>query len=725
MNQEKFGVGALSDDEIISALKGNLVNYRTDIAERNTYIDSRDRYLYGDGLYENIVLPDGFDSTFYNYLRRITAIHAEQMMNHGFGVTSHYDTEDLSQIDVSDKNAMQAAVIRNKIRETKAVARQKAIQAMIRDNGHFRPFQDGAQTGADYGSTLYQMWWDQDKKKIRWELLESIQNWFPVWSDNNFRERLGDAYVYQIALETANTKYGKYSPREDYTFPVTYAGDPLINIQGSSSTMTNTQGETVSAASTRRPMVTVINYTGVIPYVKYGKNGDFEGCNTGEETPLSFKIIGDLIVEKITKEDYMPKFYYIPNERVPRRPYGEADIPNAAVEINSTILQLKSDQHTLVNKELFPMIQAKGFESGSVPKRKQREATIVFMQPEQELIPVPMPMQAITIYQEMINDRMKDLSIVTSTPLQMLLADTNGSSGPAAIEAQSPMINLIEKKQGKWGPELIKMFTDGLMLASKHDKNMAEIVDKTDGDWWIWIDWPSHLRKEDPAHQAMLINDLRAGVLSVGSYMRKRGDANPDQEIDLIRQDLSDKVRSAILGGKLAELAQFTIFEKLGIPLWGFNQPHITMAGIITPEQQGNMAQMYGWNDGPYGASIGAQGLEGNRANQNVINQGLDNFPPGSPPGGPYGKYGMPVGIVPGQPLPMNQPGAAAPAGGSNTPPMTSPAVNPGQGQQSAAPIVTPQQNQPGAQPMSMPGSGATTTSAVGAVKHHNQNAGH
>jgi hypothetical protein len=707
----------LSDEEIISKLQGNLVNYRTDIAERNTYIDTRDRYLYGDGLWEELNIPDGFDQTFYNYLRRITEIHANELMGEPFGIYSWFGTDNLSAMpgQKPDPQKDQMTQIENQLRETKARGRKDAIEGIIRDNGGYRLFNDGAQVGSDYGSTLYQMWFDKEEGRIRLELIESIQNWFPVWADNSFRTRIGDAYISQIAVETANTKYGKYLPTDQAGFPTSYAGDPLINLQGSSSTMTNQQGQTTSSASTRRPMVTVYNYTGILPNVAYDKQGNFIEVAPGKEQKLSFKVVGNVVVEKITKEDYMPSFYYIPNRPVPRRPYGESDVPQAALEINATILQLKSDQHTLANKELFPMLKGHNYENASLPKRKQREAGFIPMAADQDVSVLAMPTNNLSEYARIIQDRMHDLLAITAVPATLFYdPETNHPSSTALMTSMRPMLSVVQRKQKVWEPILRQMFEDALKLAAKFDKSVKELV-TDDEDWYLYVRWPSALRKEDPAHQAMLINDLRAGVKSVQTYMEERGYINPDQEIYRIGQDLKDKVRAGILGGKLGELAQFAIFEALGIPLWGFNQPHISLKGDLTPQQEGNMGAMQGWNtpDQPFGASIGPQGLAGERANENEINQGFVT-------GGtqPYAKYGMPTGSTPGQPINPTQPGQPVQPG---NPGAQAPATSGGAPSPQAAPIVMPQQNQPDAMPMSMPGSGATTTSQQGAVRHGNQ----
>jgi hypothetical protein len=704
----------LEDIDVITALKNNLINYRTDIAERNTYIDKRDRYLYGDGLFENIEIPDGFDKTMYNWLRRTVEINRDQFVGQPFGIYSHFHTDDISAFKPTEKDQIEQVELSNKMNETRAMGRQSVLRAIIRKNGGNALWKQGKQVGGAYGSTLYQMWWDKDEKEIKIQLLESIQNWYPVWADNNFRERLGDSYVLQIAEEQANHKYGKFLKPGDQ-WPVSFAGDPLINIQGGTSTLTNQAGETVSSSTTRRPMVTQMNYTGILPGIKYsGKKGDFVTCDYGQETKLSFKVVGNIIVEKTTDPNYMPTLYYIPNHVVPRRPYGESDLVESAMQINQTYIQRMCDLITLANKVTFPMIQAKGFELSGIPRRKQREMTVIPMSHDQALEPVNMP-QPLGMEREILEELKAQYMLVTGMPrLVFDEGSVQANSAQALNATMSAMQGIVADCQDNWEPVVCEMLEDALELAGRHDKNVKDLLD--DDDSYLYLGWPSSLHKDNPAHQSMLINDLRAGTLSIQSYLEARGVRNVDQEINRLRSNLKDSVLAAIIGGRLGELAQFTIYESLGVPLWGFNTPKISLKGDLTPQQEGNMGANYGWNspDSPYGASIGPQGTEGTKANQDTINQGFlqgDKY---------QGLHGYPTGVTPGQAINPSNPqgqGPGGPAMGQGI------GTNPGGGTPQA-PIATPGQNTPGSQPMSMPGSGATAVTPQGAVNQANQHKG-
>ena len=678
----------LSDSDVIHQLMTHLISYQTDIAERNTYIDKRDRYLYGDGLFETISIPDGFDQTLYNFLRPITTIHASQFMQEGFAMYSRYDKVGNAMLDPEkDAQQIQANKLANMDSETKAFGKKKAIEAIIRDNGGYKIFIDGAQSGSDYGSTLYQMWFDESEKKIRIQLLESIQNWFPIWEDNNFRSRIGDAYVIQTSPLIANQKYQDKIPEGG--FPTTIGGDPLTTIQGLSTTLTNTAGETVSGSSTRRPMVTVINYTGYLPNIKE-VGGEYVTCKDGDETMISFKAVGNVIVNKITNDAHMPRFYYIPNSVVPRRPYGESDLTESALQLNATIIQTKSSQLTRADKVLFPIVQMIGWENGSMPPRNQREMTLVPMQQGQQIVPVHFDTQSIE-YDRIIADLTKDLLQVSRVP-RVLFDDPSVSlnSNQALLTSLRPMIDVVTRKQKNWEPVLTQMFDDALELAALHVPAIAELLganDDSTGDNYLYVRWPSVMRKDDPAHQVMLMNDLNAGIKSIDTIMEERGIIDVEEEINRIASAMDDPTRAAIMGKALGQLAHYTIQKAAGIPAWGYNVPKVTLKGELPPQEVGNMAHTYGWDQGPYGAAIGPTGREGVAANDNWLNGGLIN--------GNAFDGGTAAGLPPG-------------------------GINPSQGQ----PTMTPDQNQPSPQPMSQPGSGPTSAGAAGSASMAHQRAG-
>lgn len=702
----------INDVEIITKVKSKLIAYRTDIAERNDYIERRDGFLYGTSLNDSADIPDGFDNTEYNWLRRTVDIQKSQLMGEMPTICSYYYKDDTSIYTPDQQDQIKITNAANQERQVRADGRSKAIDAILRDNGGERLFADGAAVGSAYGSTLYQMYWDDQQKKIVITLLESIQNWYPIWSDNNFREREGDAYVMQMGEDQAYRLYADKLTNGE-VFPVTYAGEPFVNISGNNNSSIGQQGETVSSGNTKQPMVTKINYTGYLPMVAYDKKGNFVEVERGKETKLSFTSVGNTIVAKITKEDSMPRIYYIPNKTVMRRPYGESDIVESLIQINITMMEMASAEITLANKINFPLIQAIGFDLTSIPPRNQREISVIPMSEGQQLVPVPLSAAGEIDYSR-IMAQLQDQFIRLSGIGRVLWDDptVNTASGSALLTSMRGIIDVVRGKQQIWGPELCRMFEDALRLAATKDKDVKALVDDTE-DWYLYIEWPSSMMREDPQHQVMLLNDLHAGAISIDTYMSKRGIRDVTEEIAKITSAMKDVTRAAIMGGKLPELAQFTIYESMNIPPYGFNPPKVQLRGTITPQQEGNLAQGMGWNDGPFGASIGPQGAEGQAADNNYIDAGQIQ-------GNPY-DGGTPTDTPPGGLQPQS-PAAGAP---STAPQPGQPSQStPGQMQgQPGAPMLTAGQNQPGAQPMSQPGSGAVST-PTGAVTQRHQRKG-
>lgn len=693
----------LNDADILAKLRAALMNYRVDIAERNNYIYRRDRILYDNGLFDDLDIPDGFDRTLFNPLRRAVDIHALQLMGETFSVYSYYDKQDISSIDPQDKDGLQQAELSNKMRQVKATGRKNAWEAIIRDNGGEAIWKDLARTLSAYGSGLFMQWLDRDAKKVRVQQIESVNNWYPIWADNNFREREGDAYVYQITDTRAYRLYGnKLSEGEN--FVTTYAGDPLLNYGGDNSSNLASQGNTTSSNQSQQLMCNVIDFTGYLEGIGLDKDGNFIEVDRSKEDKVSFMAVGDKIVKTIKDPASMPRFYYFPNRVVPRRPYGESDIVEEAIQTAQTYIERMSSLITLADKTVFPIIQAKGFSQANMPKRNKRSMQMVPMKIEQELKALNLP-APFGIELQILNELSMNMLAYLGIPKVLFYdPESNPASNAALLTTLRPMLDIVRDKQAHIAPIIVQMATDALQLAGELDPSLKELNDRDDGDWYFYVRWPSALLKDDPTHQAMLINDLRAGTLSLDSYLEKRGVQDVVEEIDRIRDNMKDPVKAAVLGGQLGQLAHFTIYESLGIPLYGFNQPKITLRGDLTPQQEANLAQNQGYNDGPFGASIGPQGREGQAANDNAINQG---FLQGNPFDG-----GLPTGITPGQPINPANPAGQPPAGGSPAP------------AGATAPALTPQNNNPGTQPMSLPGSGAPSMTPEGANKQHNQRRG-
>lgn len=716
-----------SDQRDDAALKSDVLaslrSLEYDVSLRNVYMNMRDRYLWGRGLYETLNFPDGFDQTTYNYLPRVVDIHTAQLMGRNFNTFSWFHKEDTSLYTGEDpqvKAQLDSALLLNKQRKTAADGRKRIIDQIIRDNGGFQIFKNGAREGSAYGNTIYKGWFDPKEKKYKIVLLESPHNYRAGWSDSDFRQRDWDGYVYQISEDSAYKQWGDKLHGDD-TFDVTQEGFPLSQPIGNMNTSDPLDQNTAAAypVQTQRPMVAVIDFTGIRK--GWGVvNGKLTKVPKGQEKPFQVLIVGGHIVSEITDEKLLPKYYLIRNREIPRRAWGESDLPDSALEINATYLERMSDLITVANKTLFPMIMAKGFITENIPKKEQRKIKVVPMDQSQNLEVLAMPTSFGAEY-EMILNELKD-AFVHVTGIGRILFDdptVDTNSNPAITTMMKGVIDIVEDKQSRWEPMLIQMFTDALNTTAEFIPEVKALTDTGDS-WFLYIQWPNVLRKEDPAFQAMLLSDLHTGAISIETYMEQRGIPDVTEELNRLRSAMKDPIQAAIHGNRLSELAQFTIYESLGVPLYGFNQPKITLRGDLTPQQEGNIGDNEGWDDGPYGASIGPQGAAGTAANQNVINQGEINFPGVDP----RAKYGMPASITPGQQI---NPAGQQPAGGpSPQAPGQAPAPQgaPVQGAQGHAPIVVPQGTSIGTQPVSQPGSGATTVSPQGANKQTKQRRG-
>lgn len=715
-NKATDAIASSSDFLLVSRIYDALRRLEYDVVMRNTDMNKRDRYIWGEGLYETITIPDGFDKTSFNFLPRIVDIHTFQLMGRGFRLSSYYDTDDLSVYD-NGSQEQKTAELTNKKKKQAAAARNKQVEAIIRDNGGFATFERGAQGGSAYGLTVFKGYWDSRAKTYRIQLLEAPQNYRAGWSDTNFRDRDYDAYVYQISPTQAYQQYGHLlSPgmafettTNNYPFGDTGTGNTADPLDQSTATTYPKQ--------TEKQMVTVVDFTGILDGYTV-KNGNVVQCKRGEEKPFSALVVGRYIVQLITEEKLLPRYYIINNREIPRRAYGASDLTEACLEINATYIEKMSDYITLTNKSLFPMVMAKGFELSTIPPKRQREMTIVPMDVNQTLEVVNLPQAFGFEYDKLLNE-LKTALIEVSGVGSILFegAPVNSNSNAALMTQLKPVVDIVESKQKRWDVALREMFSDALEISAQHDPKLKEALG-LDDYWYFRVEWPPTMRKDDPAYQQMYHNRMLAGLISFDSYLEAVSTVNVEEEKDRIKDNMKDPVIASIIGHFLPELARFTVYESLNIPLYGFNQPKITLKGDLTPEQEANIGATQGWNtpDQPFGASMGPQGLAGERANENADNVGMVT-------GGtqPYAKYGMPNAMdAQGNPLPMapgpvvqgGHPGAQAPATSGTA---TMQPSGPSQISVGGAPTnVAP----------SAPGSGAPAVSPQGAINKHNQNHG-
>lgn len=694
----------LTSQDFVSDVRALFSPLQSEVAARNKRVQDNDQYIYGDLLSRMLDIPIGHDMTPVNWLRRTVEIHRAQFMGKGFGIDSSYIAEDISSAG-DDKNEEQRLVIENQKKKAYAEARRSLIEGIIRDNDGDAFWANAAENASAVGDTVVKAWFDRDSGKYKLQQIETIDNFYALWARDDYRVHNAVAYVHQISKEDAIELYGV-----SQNVPTSPLGTPLVVLSSAN----------LSQYVSSQPMVTVMEITGKIEgWCSY--DGNLRRCLIGDETELNAVIVGDTVYQLIDDPKDIPHYYILPNKRARRRPWGISDVSNAAVQINLTYIEALSDWRTVASKVNFPKFKAFGFPPGvQAPKPKGRTVEFIPLVAGQDIQPITMGQSAGSaesdfIHQltEMENQFVREVGISRQL---FDMPDVAGNSNPAMITAMKSVSDLTNAKRALWEPIISQIFTDALKTLALHDSNINEVVNQ-DSDWFVKINWPSALNTDDPSYHAMQINRFNAGTLSLQSYLESLGDDK--QEIDRIREEMKDPITAAIHGHSLPELAHFTIYDSLGIPLWGFNQPKISLKGDLTPQQEGNMADLYGWQNGPYGDSIGPQGTEATKPDENVINQGFISGSDGSD-----AKYGMPTGITPGKPLPRvnpNTPGAQQQPPQPGAQPATQPAPQPGSGQPE---MINGAVNNTGNSIISQPGSGAPATSAMGKMKQHNQRRG-
>lgn len=671
-------------DEIVAQVTSNLSKLRTEVAHRNTYIDKRDDFIYGDRLMNDMEFIDGFDRTEYNWLERTVEIHTSQLMGRGLAIFSTYNKEDLSLADnPDDPQQLEQAKMLNKRLKINADARQRAAHAIIRDNGGAQLFRTGAQIASAYGFCVYKSWFDKEEKQWRISLLESPQNFWAGWSDDNFRERDYDAYVSQISVQQAYDLYG-HKLEDGEKFATTKLGDPIDF--DSTTTSPVERGD--------MDMVTVVEYTGKLPGWKAGKSpNSLAKCNRGEETEVNLLTVGGKLVQIISNEDLVPRYYIVSNKVIPRRPWGRSDVSDSCIEINRTYLERMSDWVTLANKTLFPRYKAIGFASAAeVPKARQRTVEVMPLSQDQDIGLIDTPREFGFEYPRLLEQLKEDY--VRAAGISRVLFDdpsVNANSNQALMTTMKNTIDVVEAKQDVWERAIVDMLTDALITSSRFIKELRDIVDEDD-DWHLYVQWPSVLRKEDPVFQQMLLNRFNANTMAISSFLEEQGVVDTGEEIDRIRDEMVDPTTAAIHGRQMGALSMQQIAPDTGEP-----EPpktSISLRGDLTPYQEANLASQHGFNDGPFPPTAGPQGQQGRVSQENADNE---QFIEGDPFSG-----GTPIQRGPGG-QPVGQ------QGGENNAPN---------------PQVTTANNQEGTGATSQPGSGQPAVSPQGAINQGNQQGG-
>jgi len=640
-----------------------------EIAERNKRIQENDQYIYGDLLSRMLDIPLGHDMTPVNWLRRTVEIHRAQFMGKGYAVDSSYEAVDISSAG-DDPNERQRLKIENDKQKSYAQIRRNMIESIIRDNGGDAFWSGAAENASAVGDTVIKAWFDEDKKKYVLQQVERVENFYVLWSRDDYRSFDAVAYIYQISKEQAIKLYNV--PETVQTSPM---GSPLIVLNAGN----------IAQYASFQPMVTIMEITGKIQGFK-SSNGKLQKCDVGKETDTNTIAVGNFIYQVIDDEAKLPKHYILPNKRARRRPWGVPDITPAAVSINLTYIEALSDWRTVASKVNFPKFKAFGFPIGvQPPKPKARTVELLPLADGQDIQPIglsqsgPLGEQD---FQRQLDEMQSQFVREVGISRQLFdMPDSNGNSNPAILSSMKSVSDITNAKRELWEPILREIFEDALRKLALVDDDIKEVV--TDDNWHIKISWPSALNADDPSYHAMKLNQFNTGLLSVESFLEDIG--MDSQELDRIREEMEDPLTASIHGHILAAFAE----QKITPP--GPPQPkvNISLRGDLSPEQEGNLAESRGLNEGPFGRTTTAQGQSGLTAQANV-----DNAPyiRGANPRGGEAISRGPDGqeVKPNEPELVN--GSAS--------------------------------NRPGVGIMSQPGSGAPMTSANGKMKQMQQRQG-
>lgn len=674
--------------EFVGEVRSQLATLQGEIALRNGLIQENDAYVYGDLLQQVAKIPIGHDITPPNWLRRVCEIHATQLMSSGFQLGSTYTEIDPSTADPNDPNSGQLIGLHNSKMKTYAEYRGKLINTVLRDNGGATSWYDIAENASAIGNSVVKAWYDPEKGKYHIKQVEAVEHCYALWSADDFRQYDLFAYVYQVSKQKAQRDFD-VGP-DVATSPL---GMPLAVLA---------TANTVEYISTQ-PMVTIMEIAGRVEGW-CTKNGILERCDVGDENEISAVITGNDVYQIIDEPPKIPHYYVFPNKRKRRRPWGLPDITKPAINLNVTYIEAFSDWRTLASKVNFPKYKYFGFAPGKpMPKMKSRTVEGIPLVGGQDIQPLNMPNSA-GLGEKDFPTQLAEIKeeFVRETGISQMLFDMPDmpmNSKQAMVTAMKSIGDTTETKRQLWGPIIIRMFEDMFQTLAAADDIIKELV-TADTDWHLRLLWPDALNKDDPAYQAMLLNEFNAGLISVQSYQEKRG--RDKEEIDRIREEMGDKITGAIHGHQLPMIAEYLILPPLTqMP----PKVNLNLRGDLDPAQVADIAAARGivTDQSPFPDTLGPQGNKGLADNDQAINNGVvsDSMPPSE-----TAVYRDAQGnVVP--PMPANQSaGAGASAGGQ-------------QGQ-----LTTGAQNTPGSQPISQPGSGATATSAQGNLNKHKQRRG-
>lgn len=659
--------------QFVGEARSQLATLTGEIALRNRVIMTNDAYVYGDLLSRSIDIAVGHDFTPVNWLRRVCEIHRVQTMGDGFSVTSSYHGLDTNTTD--DPQEKQQLTLQNQKKRGYAEKRGELMESIMRDNGGEAMWARLVEGASAVGTSVLKTWYSETEGRYKMEIIEAVEHFYAIWSKSNFRTYDATAYVYQISKQKAVQDFNV--PQDVATSPL---GMPLAVLSSAN---------TVEYISTQ-PMVTVMEVNGRIQGW-CSINGILQRCPVGSETPLNVVIVGDRVKRIIDDPKYMPHFYIFPNKMIRRRPWGLPDVTTAAININQTYIETLSDWRTVASKVNFPKFKAFGFGMDTqLPKPKARTVEMIGLGEGQDIQPIQNPNAQIGSESD-FQRQMAELKeeFVRETGISQVLFDNpdapdNYVSNQTMQTAMKSISDQTAARRQLWEPIIIKVFDDAFNVLALWDDDIKELV-QGDDNWYLRIQWPPELKKDDPAYQTMLLNRLNTNSISVQSFMERMGE-NGKEELDRIRDEMDDPFTAAIHGKMMQLLAQYKI---AGPPTDAPPRVNVNLRGDLDPAEVGDIAAARGivQPNSPFADVLGPQGNEGLTANDNTINQGL----------------------VTGQ---QNKSTANyRDANGNVTPPMPQ---NPQ--------VVNPtSSNQPGQTPMSVPGSGATPNGPAGNVAQTNQ----
>lgn len=648
-----------------------------------------DSYVYGDLLKRMLKIPAGHDYTEANWLRRVAEIHRTETLGDGFNLESTYYSVDVDSAFNPDAKG-QLQMINNK-KKTYAEARKKLIDSILRDNGGMALWAKMVENASVVGDTILKAWYDEPTGKYRLEMLEFLEHFYAVWSKDNFREYDFVAYVYQISKQEAVQHFGV--PEDVPTSPL---GMPLAVLSSAN---------TINYMSTQ-PMVTVMEINGRVQGWGTDGNATIRRVEVGKENDFNAVIVGDRVFRVIDNPKYLPKFYIFPNKLIRRRPWGLPDITDAAININSTYIETLSDWRTLASKTNFPKWKAFGFGLGTqMPKPKARTVEMIALGEGQDIKPLinPNDTSASKLDFERQLVELKEAFVretgISAALFDMPDAPTAPVKAGAALAVRS-LSDQVKARRQLWEPIIKKVFMDAFDVLSLWDKDIEEVV-KGDEDWYLRLSWPPMMRKDDPSYVTMVLNQSIAGFQSIQTMLERLG-YNAKEELNRINDEMNDPLTAAMHGKLMNLLAEFKI---AGPPTSAPPKISVNLRGDITPQQETNLASMHQFGDGPiYGPSVGPQGEQGLRAEDDMQAQGMIT--------GKGYSTGMPI-TQGGQPLNGGAPTTVSQMNGAQGQPQGSPEM-----------MTPPSGNQPGEQLMSQPGSGAPQTTPQGKVNQHAQRKG-